>query len=87
MSSNFKILRERGVTSDRTNKVLRMSCQSAKLETLKSQKQFWSETQTLKTMAEKYYQKDSGTMWPEGLKSMLSDGNHSNLNSIRFVLF
>ncbi|XP_077301291.1 DNA mismatch repair protein Msh6 isoform X2 [Arctopsyche grandis] len=69
------VLRERGVTSDRTNKVLRMSCQSAKLETLKSQKQFWSETQTLKTMAEKYYQKDSGTMWPEGLKPMLSDAD------------
>lgn len=61
--------------TERMSKVLRMACISARKEFLTPAKQFWSAAQTLKSMAENYYHKESGINWPEGFKPMLSEGN------------
>lgn len=66
------VLYERGMITERTRKILSSALSTALKEALSPNTQVWSSKKCLQVLAEKYYNKEGQTIWPNDFKPFLS---------------
>ncbi|XP_076349800.1 LOW QUALITY PROTEIN: DNA mismatch repair protein Msh6-like [Tachypleus tridentatus] len=71
-----QVLCEKGIISNRTQKILKGCISSSLLEALKPGSEFWEDSKTLKFLIEnEYFKTECGVSWPGAIRKMIDDSD------------